>query len=94
MVLLNFYNMRKAKAAAGQPIDSVKMYWGDTLNLMVYEVYPVSFAAKKNRQRPLLYQFTLRLTGVNRAFGVSDLLGGAVGALGAALSGAIGGAFS
>ena len=91
MVVLNYHNMRKAKAAAGLPIDAVRMYWGDTLNMLVYEVYPVSFVSKKNRQRPLLYQFTIRLCGIKRVVGLSDLLGQAVGALGGAASG-IGGA--
>jgi hypothetical protein len=82
MVVINYHAMRKVKADMGLPIDSVKMYWVDTLNLLVYEVYPVSFVARKNRQRPLLYQFTLRLTGLNRLFSLGDILGGAVGGLG------------
>jgi hypothetical protein len=73
MIVLRFHAMRSAKAAAGLPIDSVKMYWVDTLSLQVYEVYPVSFTARKNKQRPLLYQYTIRLTGVNRVFGPSML---------------------
>lgn len=78
MVVINYHNMRKAKADAGLPIDTVKMYWGDTLNLLAYEVYPVSFTANKDNHRPLLYQYTIRLTGVNRLFGLSDLLGAAI----------------
>jgi hypothetical protein len=78
MVVLRYHNLRKIKADAGLPIDSVKMYWFDTLNMLVYEVYPISFTARKNRQRPLLYQFTMRLTGINRLFGLSDLLTGLV----------------
>lgn len=74
MVVIRYHLMRKAKADAGLPIDSVKMYWVDTLNLLVYEVYPVSFTARKNKARPLLYQFTLRLTGLNRVFGLSQVL--------------------
>lgn len=73
MVVINYHRMRKLKADMGLPVDSVKMYWADTLNLLVYEVYPVSFTARKNKARPLLYQFTLRLTGLNRLFGLGDL---------------------
>lgn len=76
MVVINYHNMRKLKADLGLPIDSVKMYWFDTLNMLVYEVYPVSFTARKNKTRPLLYQFTIRLTGLNRLFGLGDILGG------------------
>jgi hypothetical protein len=85
MVVIRYHEMRKAKADAGLPIDSVKMYWVDTLNMLVYEVYPISFVARKNKQRPLLYQFTLRMTGINRLFSPGMLLG--------ALTGAIGGLF-
>lgn len=81
LVVIGYHNLRAAKAAAGLPIDSVKMHWVDTLNLMVYEVYPVSFTGLRNRQNPLLYKFTMRLTGINRVFGVADLIGGALGAL-------------
>ncbi len=75
MVVLNYHAMRQARAKAGMSIDSVKMYWADTLNMVVYEVYPVSFTTKKNRQRPLLYQFTLRMTGLKRVFGLSNIVG-------------------
>lgn len=81
MVVINYHNMRKIKADLGLPIDTVKMYWVDTLNLLVYEVYPLSFVARKNKQRPLLYQFTMRLTGLNRLFGLGDLVSAGVAAL-------------
>jgi len=81
LVVLQYHQMRAAKAAAGLPIDSVKLFWVDTLNLFVYEVYPITFSSKKNRQRPLLYQFTLRMTGLKREFGLSNLIGGALGGL-------------
>ncbi len=75
LVVLGYHQMRAAKAAARLPIDTEKMYWIDTLNLFVYEVYPISFQARRNNKRPLLYQFTIRLTGVRRTFGLSNLLG-------------------
>lgn len=76
LVILRYHNLRAGKARAGLPIDSVKLYWVDTLNMMVYEVYPVSFTARRNRQQPLLYKFSMRLTGINRIFGISDFIGG------------------
>ncbi|WP_295455824.1 hypothetical protein [uncultured Thiodictyon sp.] len=89
LVVLQYHQARKTKADAGQSIDTVKLYWVDTLNLFVYEVYPVSFTSKKNRQRPLLYQYSMRLIGINRLFGLSDLIGAVSGAIGGAVSGAM-----
>jgi hypothetical protein len=89
MVLINYHNMRKARAEAGMPIDTVKMYWADSLHMLAYEVYPVSFQSTKDRNRPLLYQYTIRLTGISRLFGVSNVVSGAAGAI----SNAIGGIF-
>lgn len=75
LVIRLFHQLRAAMAAAGLPIETVKMYWVDTLNMCVYEVYPISLQTSKNRQRPLLYQYTLRLTGI-KSFGVADAIGG------------------
>lgn len=75
LVVRMFHQLRAMQAAAGQPIENVKMYWVDTLNLCVYEVYPISLQTSKNRQRPLLYQYTLRMTGI-KSYGVADMLGG------------------
>lgn len=83
LVVLHYHNRRAAKAAAGQPIEDVRMYLVDSLKMFVYEVYPVSLTSIKTRQRPLLYQYQLRLTGIKRVFGLSDLLGDALGRLGA-----------
>ena len=70
-----YHKLRALQAAAGRPIEDVKLYWVDTLNTCVYEVYPLSFTGKKNKQRHLLYQYTLRMTGI-KSFGVADLIGG------------------
>lgn len=79
LVVIQYHNLRKMHADAGQPIDTVKLYWIDTLNLMAYEVFPVSFTARKNRQRPLLYQYTLRMTGINRLFSIGDAVTDLIG---------------
>lgn len=76
LVTLRYHKMRAAKAAAGLPIEDVKMYWVDTLSMFVYEVYPISFMGSKNRQRPLLYQFQIRMTGVKRKLALINLIPG------------------
>lgn len=73
MIMSRFHLLRKAKADAGQPIDTVKMYWVDTLSLQMYEVYPISFVGRKNKQRPLLYQYQIRLAGLELVAGPSML---------------------
>lgn len=81
LVVLNYHARRAAKASAGLPIDDVKMYWVDTLNVCVYEVYPLTFTLKRTRTSPLLYRFTIRMTGIKRNFGLSNLIDGGLGAL-------------
>lgn len=75
LVVRMYHELRAQQAAAGAPIENVKMYWVDALHAVAYEVYPVSLVTKKNRQRPLLYQYTLKMTGI-KSFGVADLVGG------------------
>lgn len=75
LVVRMYHKLRAMQATAGLPIENVKLYWVDSLNLCVYEVYPLSFTGKKNKQRPLMYQYTLRMTGI-KSFGVSDIIGG------------------
>lgn len=81
LVVIQYHNLRKLHADRGQPIDKVKLYWIDTLNVVMYEIYPVSFTARKNRQRPLLFQYTLRMTGINRLFSIGDAVTGLIGRL-------------
>lgn len=83
LVVLQYHARRAAKAAAGLPIETTKLYWVDTLNAFVYEVYPVSFTLRRNRQDPLLYRYTLRLTGINRLFSLADITGAVLGKLSA-----------
>lgn len=92
MIVLQYHQMRANKAKAGLPIDLVRLYWADTLHAFTYEVYPVSLTTRKNRQRPLLYQYTLRMTGLKRKFGAADLIGKAADVLTDIGSGALGSA--
>ena len=73
LVIRMFHQLRAAQAAL--PIENVKMYWVDSLNACVYEVYPLSLQTSKNRQSPLLYRYTLRMTGI-KSYGVADAIGG------------------
>jgi hypothetical protein len=76
LVILQFHQQRANNAKLGRPIENVHLYWVDTLNMLVYDVYPISFTAKKNRQRPLLYQYSLRMTGIKRLASMTGILGG------------------
>lgn len=75
LIILRYHALRKAKADAGLPIDSVKMYLIDTLQLQVWEVYPMVMTGRKNKQRPLLYQYQIRFSGLNLLIGPSLLNG-------------------
>lgn len=74
-IVQRFHDMRRMKAEAGRPIDSVQMYWVDTLSHQVFKVYPMAFTGRKNKQRPLLYQYQLRMAGVELLAGPSLLNG-------------------
>ncbi len=76
LVTLRYHDLRAQKAEASQPINDVKMYLVDTLNAFMYEVYPLQFRGTRSRQQPLLYKYEMRLVGVNRTIGLSDLIGG------------------
>lgn len=75
LVTLRFHQLRAAKAAAGQSINDVKMYLVDTLNLFMYDVYPLSFRGIRTRQQSLLYKYEIRLIGAKRLIGISDVIG-------------------
>ncbi len=61
-----FHKERMAAAQAGNnPDDSVKMFFVDVLNSAVWQVYPVSMQLRRHKARPLLYQYQLRLLGLD-----------------------------
>lgn len=61
------YHKRRMEAAeAGQDPDNVQMIWVDTLHLCTYRVYPITLQTRKHKTRPLLFQYQLRMTGLER----------------------------
>lgn len=61
-----FHKERMAAAKAGNnPDDSVKMFFVDVLNTALWQVYPVSMQLRRHKSRPLLYQYQLRLLGLD-----------------------------
>ncbi|NCC27296.1 MAG: hypothetical protein EOM22_03865 [Gammaproteobacteria bacterium] len=56
-----FHLGRRSLSQAGADPDIIKMYLIDVLNVHVYEVYPTEYRLRRHRQRPLLYQYTIRL---------------------------------
>lgn len=64
-----YHQLRQLAADAGQDPDTVEMIWLDTLHLCSYRVYPISLQVRKSRTRPLLFQYQLRMTGLERIIG-------------------------
>lgn len=68
-----FHEQRMLAAQAGlAPDDVVNLYWIDALHFCAYRVYPVALQVRKNKSRPLLYQYQLRLTGLEKILGELD----------------------
>jgi len=61
-----YHQQRDAAAASGLDPDSVQMIFVDTLNDTCYVVYPFSMTPRKHKSRPLLFQYQLRLIGLQR----------------------------
>jgi hypothetical protein len=51
------------------------MIFVDTLNVCAYVVYPVSFQLRRNKTRPLLYQYNMRFTATREFFTLNGLVG-------------------
>ena len=61
-----FHQLRLAAANSGiDPDDAVKLYFVDILNKTNWQIYPVSFQLRRNKSRPLLYQYQLRMLGLD-----------------------------
>jgi hypothetical protein len=61
-----YHNLRMEASRRGRDPDTVQMLFVDTLNTAVYVVYPTSLGTRKHRSRPLLFQYQLKLIGLNR----------------------------
>lgn len=66
MLIEQFHAARQAAAEAGQDPSMIKMYYADTLNTVLYEVYPLSFQLRRSKSRPLMYQYSIRLAGLDK----------------------------
>lgn len=72
-----FHQERMAAAQNGQnPDDVVQLFLMDTLNQIGFLVYPVSMQARKHKSRPLLYQYQLRLMGLQKVNQDTDSING------------------
>lgn len=61
-----FHQLRLTAANSGiDPDDAVKLYFVDALNKTHWQIYPVSFQLRRNKSRPLLYQYQLRMIGLD-----------------------------
>lgn len=61
-----FHNRRMARAQAGQDVDLVELYLVDPINFTAGRVFPILFTLRRNKSRPLLYQYQMRFWGLER----------------------------
>lgn len=60
-----FHKQRMDAAKNGlDPDIAVQMFFIDVLNAALWKVYPVSMQLRRHKSRPLLYQYQLRLLGL------------------------------
>ena len=70
-----FHQQRMAAAQSGiDPDDAVQMMFADALNMALYRVYPVSLQIRKHKSRPLLYQYQLRMLGLEKMNAAADTI--------------------
>lgn len=68
-----YHQDRMAAAQDGlDPDDAVQLFLNDALHKIGFRVYPVSLQIRKNKSRPLLYQYQLRLTGLEKHIDSAD----------------------
>jgi hypothetical protein len=70
-----YHELRKQKRAAGDDPDKIEMLFIDTLNMASYVVYPVSYQLRRHKSRPLLYQYQIKLIGIDNFFTLTDAVG-------------------
>jgi hypothetical protein len=61
-----YHDLRLAHANAGLDPNLVQLIWVDTLNLTAWVVYPLVFGLRRSRNRPLLYQYHMRMVGIEQ----------------------------
>lgn len=71
MLLKDFHKDRQKKADAGQDPNDVKLFMLDALNDLMCNVYPITAQIRRNKQRPLLFQYHLRFAVLEK-WDISD----------------------
>lgn len=66
MLVFNYHQQRLDLAKSSQDPNQIQLLLVDVLNAAVWLVYPRSFQLQRSRQRPLLYQYTLQMWGLDR----------------------------
>lgn len=83
-----YHAQRMTAAQNGKSPDEVNLYFFDHLHDAFYRVYPQSLQVRKHKSRPLLYQYQLRLVGLEKVVedgdkidATLDLVSGIIGGL-------------
>lgn len=62
-----YHDERMQAAQRGEEPDAaVSLFFVDSLNEVSYRVYPLSLQVRKHKSRPLLFQYQLRLIGLEK----------------------------
>ncbi len=86
--LFQVYHEKRMEAAQnGKSPDEVRLYFFDHLHDAFYKVYPQSLQVRKNKTRPLLYQYQLRMIGLEKVVEDSDLIDATLDLVGGIIEG-------
>lgn len=69
-----YHDQRMAAAKQGRSPDEINLYFFDHLHDAAYRVYPLSLQVRKQKSRPLLYQYQVRLIGLEKVVDDADLI--------------------
>lgn len=78
LVYETYFRRRLEASNSGQDPDDIGLYYADTLNLIMARVHPTEFIHKRSKTKPLLHQYSIKLSVVKES-GVSSLIGGLIG---------------
>lgn len=70
LVVTQWQQRRADATQSGQDPDKVYLVFADSLNSRTDMVIPTSFVLRRNKSRPLLAQYQITMTGLNRPVGV------------------------
>lgn len=78
LIYETYFRRRLEASNSGQDPDTVRLFFVDTLNMIMAWVHPTEFVHKRSKTKPLLHQYSVKLTVVKES-GVSSLIGGLIG---------------